>query len=226
MNQNTTRRVTNRISIRPDPNNADSEIVIARVTAFAEAGAGANGRARKFLEYYAAAGIGERAVESNEFEIQNLNEYMITSDPTAGTHTDNVFTDDASALIAASHLMQSRPNGFSVHVDLGHNMQYHAPGTNKIAYSAAGRHFLSTYVDWIEPTPVNNAQAYEWADRFTEVASRYAKGSYLNQVDTQLYPQKIRQSFSADNWQRLQDVRQQYDPENRFFSYVGIDTQV
>ena len=190
------------------------------MTAFADAGASAAAQAREQLSYYASAGLRDAAFDMTEFEAQQISSYMITSDPTAGTHTDNVFTDDSSSLLAASHLMLDRPEGFAIHLDLGHNHQYYRSNGEQIAYSAAGRHFLTTYVDWKNTTAERNAQAYEWAQRFAEVAAEYGQGNYLNQVDTGLYPERIRQSFSAAAWQRLAAVRQQYDPEARFFSYV------
>jgi len=156
----------------------------------------------------------------SEFEPQQLSRYMMTTNPTAGTHTDNVYTDDASSLLAAAHLMQSRPEGFSIHLDLGHNTQYHLPNDADKAFFSAGRHFLTIYADWTDTTPARNALAYEWSDRFAKVAKQYGAGNYLNQVDTGLYPEKIEQSFTADSWERLGQVRDRYDPDNRFFTYV------
>jgi FAD/FMN-containing dehydrogenase len=215
-------RVSNRISLGPHPDNPADVIVTARVSAFADSGPAAVAQARELLGYYSDAGLGSSALEVSEFNEQNVSAYMMTTDPTAGTHTDNVFTDAASALLAAAQLMHERPEGFSIHLDLAHNMQYHAPYGDHIAYSAPGRHFLTTYVDWTDTTPERNALAYEWADRFAEVAAQHGTGNYLNQVDTGIYPAKVRQSFSTANWERLQRVRERYDPEGRFFSYVGL----
>ena len=213
-------RVSSRISLQPNPNNHADSIAQVRLTAFADPGPSAESQALELLAYYADAGLSENAFEKNEFEELQLGTYMMTTDPTAGTHTDNVFTDDTSSILAASHLMQSRPEGFSIHLDIGHNHQYYPSTGDNNAYSAAGRHFLTTYIDWTDTTPERNALAYEWADRFAEVASQYGEGNYLNQVDTGLYPERIRQSFSTKSWEKLGQVRQQYDPDNRFFSYV------
>ena len=213
-------RVSSRISIRPDPGNHADSIVQVRLTAFADPGFSAENQARELLSYYADAGLGANAYDKNEFEELQIGSYMMTTDPTAGTHTDNVYTDDSSSLLAASHLMQSRPEGFAIHLDIGLNHQYY-PSTGDISsYSPAGRHFLTTYIDWTDTTPERNALAYEWADRFAKIASQYGEGNYLNQVDTGLYPERIRQSFSRESWEKLGQVRQQYDPGNRFFSYV------
>ncbi len=219
-------RVSNRISIQPDPDNSTDSIVQLRAAVFVDSGPTAQAQARELLAYYADAGLGEQALEKNEFEVQQLGTYMMTTDPTAGTHTDNVFTDDSSSLLAASHLMQSRPEGFAIHLDLGHNMQYYQSTGDKVAYSAAGKHFLTTYIDWTNTTPERNALAYEWADKFANVAAQYGQGNYLNQVDTGLYPERIKQSFSDGSWERLGRVRQQYDPNSRFFSYVGITDSI
>ncbi len=215
-------RVSIRISLRPLPDSPADSMALVRVNTFSEPGPQANAEARQRLAYYSTAGLGDGAYEKNEFNDEDIGLYMMTTDPTAGTHTDNVFTDDASSLLAASHLMQTRPEGFSIHLDLGYKMQYYQSSGDDISYSAAGSHFLSIYVDWTDTSPERNELAYEWADRFANIAKQYGDGNYLNQVDTALYPEKISQSFSAESWEKLGDVRQQYDPDSRFFSYVGM----
>lgn len=219
-------QVSNRVSIQPDADEPANAVAMLRVTTFADAGPDAEGQARARLGYYASAGLRDAAIDVTEYVTQQISSYMITSDPTAGTHTDNVFTDHSSSLLAASHLMLERPAGFSIHLDLGHNHQFYPSSDEQIAFSAAGRHFLTTYVDWKDTTAERNAQAYEWAQRFAGVAAQYGQGNYLNQVDTGLYPERIRQSFSAAAWQRLAEVRQHYDASARFFSYVGPEADV
>jgi hypothetical protein len=144
---------------------------------------------------------------------------MFTRDPSIRTHTDNIYTDDSGALLPAVEHYKTRPAGLDVRLVLSHNSQFYAPYGDDICYSTDGHHFLSMYVDWNDSEL--DTLAYEWTDGFSEIARPFLKSHYLNQIDTGVYPEKVRQSFSEENWNRLAKVRREHDPENRFFTFVG-----
>lgn len=48
----------------------------------------------------------------------------------------------------------------------------------------------------------------------------YAKGYYINEIDLDVAPELVNQCFSAEKWQKLNQVRVMYDPEKRFYSYI------
>ena len=49
----------------------------------------------------------------------------------------------------------------------------------------------------------------------------FAVGHYVNEVEGRGHPERYPQCFSAANWQRLQQLRSQYDPAGVFHSYLG-----
>ncbi len=81
---------------------------------------------------------------------------------------------------------------------------------------------MSIYVDW-RGGQLDDL-AYEWTDEFSSAAAPYQQGHYLNQIDTDVYPAKARQSLSKAKWNRLAEIRRAYDPDDRFFTWVGHET--
>ncbi len=68
--------------------------------------------------------------------------------------------------------------------------------------------------------PKDDAVAERWFAEFDAKIQPYADSHYVNEVNG-AYPERIRNSFSKDSWDRLANVRRKYDPDNRFFSYLG-----
>ena len=56
---------------------------------------------------------------------------------------------------------------------------------------------------------------------FNEILEPYAMSHYINEIDNENNPERVRNCFSEENWKNLAEVRDKYDPENRFFSYLG-----
>jgi FAD/FMN-containing dehydrogenase len=207
------------LAVKPDEVGTEELLVSVTVSAFADNGPNAASEARSRLEYYVDEGLAANALTKSEFIPQDLANYMFTRPPSIRTHTDNIYTDDSTSLVPAIEHYKTRPAGLDVRLILTHNSQYHAPFGDEMCYSAAGNHFLSIYVNWTDSKL--DALAYEWTDQFSKIVRPFLKSHFLNQIDTGIYPEKVRQSFSEKNWNRLAKIRKEHDPENRFFNFVG-----
>jgi len=207
------------LATQPDEDEPEKLSVGVTVSAFADDGPDPVAEARSRLEYYVDEGLAANALTRSEFIPQDLDNYMFTRDPSIRTHTDNIYTDDSASLLPAIEHFKTRPAGLDVRLVLTHNSQFHAPYGDEMCYSAAGHHFLSIYVNWTDSEL--DALAYEWTDGFSKIARPFLKSHFLNQIDTGIYPEKVRQSFSEENWNRLAKIRMEHDPENRFFTFVG-----
>jgi len=89
-------------------------------------------------------------------------------------------------------------------------------------YTYGAPHYISWYL--VSETPEEAAANKALAVRLHEELKPDIKTYYMNEVDFELFPAAPQQSFSPENWQKLQAVRRQYDPHNRFMSYVGMDS--
>lgn len=207
------------IGVQADAEQPAGMVAGVSLSSYADQGPGAAAEAESRLRSYSDEGLGEGALSKSEFVPQSTQDFMFTRPPSLATHTDNIYTDDAAALLPVAELFKTRPEGLDPRIVLTHNSQFHAPYGDDISFTADGHHFLSIYVNW-EDNALDTL-AYEWTDEFSKIAQPFAQGHYLNQIDTGVYPEKIKQSFSDEKWRRLAGVRDRYDPERRFFTWVG-----
>lgn len=207
------------LSVDADENDPDELFVQVGLSSSADQGPDAVAEAKSRLEYYVDEGLADGSLSRSEYVAQDPANYMFTRDRSIATHTDNIYTDDSSSLLPAVELYKSRPEGLDVRLVLAHNEHMRAPYGDDICFTVGGHHFLSLYVNWSDSRL--ERLAYEWTDKFSELVTPFAQGHYLNQIDTGVYPEKVRQSFTESKWERLARIRRKYDPDDRFFTYVG-----
>jgi hypothetical protein len=58
-----------------------------------------------------------------------------------------------------------------------------------------------------------------WHDESLRLLEPYVVGHYVAESDTVAHPEFARLSFAPASWQRLQELRQTYDPEGEFFDF-------
>lgn len=87
------------------------------------------------------------------------------------------------------------------------------------SFSSIANHYIANYLVWDEEKDdeVNHA----WLKTANEISGPHSAGHYVNEVAGDRYPQRFTDSFSRPNWQRLQSLRKQYDPEGVFHTYLG-----
>lgn len=193
---------------------------IAKVslTAHAEANADSVSIARSMLSAYVDAGISKGALSKKEYQSLQPSNLMYTPNRGFRTHTDNIYADDANAFLPIVEHFKNRPAVNSFGITLSHNSQMF-PFREDACYSAAGKHFVSNHILWDDEK--DDEAVYRWYDRFNELLKPFKRSHYINQVDNERNPDRARECFSEANWQRLIKVRQKYDPDNLFYSYLG-----
>jgi FAD/FMN-containing dehydrogenase len=87
------------------------------------------------------------------------------------------------------------------------------------AYSMTGEALLicSTAWDSSEDDGANNA----WHHATVAALERYATGHYIGESDIITDPGRAERSYSRTNWQRLQALRQTYDPAGLFHGVLN-----
>jgi FAD/FMN-containing dehydrogenase len=86
-----------------------------------------------------------------------------------------------------------------------------------MAYSMASRVYGGTWTMWEDPD--EDAENIKWHRTCTSLLRPFNVGYYIGETNTVERPASAEQAFSPENWQRLADLRQQYDPEGVFFGY-------
>ena len=130
---------------------------------------------------------------------------------------DNILTDDpGKALNAVSDHFRSTPSPINHVLTLyGINLEQR----NDTCFSSNARNYINCTLIWDEKK--DDDLNFQWLGNAQQLMDPFAKGHYVNEVDARLNPDRIRRSFSEPNWNRLLQLRQKFDPEGVFHTYLG-----
>jgi FAD/FMN-containing dehydrogenase len=94
-----------------------------------------------------------------------------------------------------------------------------APGgpSRGMAFSPLGRVHLACYALWADRAADEANLA--WLRATAEAAGPFAAGHYVAEADLTAAPARARHSFTPTAWDRLQVLRERYDPDGVFESY-------
>ena len=90
-------------------------------------------------------------------------------------------------------------------------------GHRDMAYSMASRVYGGPWTMWKNAT--EDEANSRWHDECTALLRPYNIGYYIGESDTVHRPSNAVQSMSPENWKRLADLRDKYDPDGLFFGY-------
>lgn len=210
-------RVSTRITLRRPPKAGDKPSVSVTITAIAEQGSNADENAKALINTYVEQGIANNAISKRELvKIENVE--MFSPNMGLATTTDNINTDDSSALLALVEHFSDAPAGCTLTLGMSHNYQMH-PNRKDCCYSAEGKHIVSFHANW-KPGECDQEVAV-WEAKFKQLTQPYCLSHFINQTNNERYPEQIIECFSEENWQKLAKVRSKYDPNSRFFTYLG-----
>lgn len=138
------------------------------------------------------------------------------------TAVENIWTEDpATALRSLTDKMIAEPPRSPRSFLLcawSLNSIFEDPGS---CIRTEARHYLSWYMiaDRKEDIPPND----QWMDEAVALTQPLARGRYINEIDPLRYPRHVEECFRAADWQRLQRLRREYDPQGVFHGYLGRD---
>lgn len=92
------------------------------------------------------------------------------------------------------------------------------------AYSVKGRFFVSTYLQWYEEQ--DDEANHHWLLSLYGKLAEFSCGSYINEFDLESRSQKVEHCYSPKNWQRLCELRQQYDPLGIFVNVQRLQDEL
>ena len=181
--------------------------------------------AARLLETVHRSGIGALSVAQREGvpmtypELYAGNETDYTSPFRTAVH--NIWTDDLSGAFAAlARRWQERPPRSPRSFILTAWGVGPSPDDADSCFSYAGDHYLSWYLmaDSEADVEPNNA----WMDEAVEYMAPWTRGHYPNEINPGRYPDALRASFAPKKWKRLEALRDQYDPDRVFHSFLGF----
>jgi FAD/FMN-containing dehydrogenase len=86
------------------------------------------------------------------------------------------------------------------------------------AFSMSAKYYGGSWTMWTDP--VHDQANARWHDQCLRLLAPFVAGHYIGETDTATYPEHVRKSFSESAWNRLEALREKYDPGGLFFSYL------
>ena len=160
-------------------------------------------------------------MEYQPFDFEGLYaRYFSLNDPPgrcARYAVDNILTNEGGkALVALADHFKNAPAKDS-HILTALNLRLEEKKDSCFSWSADT--FVACYSIWDDEKddPAN----YAWLLENLPIMDPFAVGHYVNEIEGRGHPERYPQCFSAANWERLQQLRKQYDPAGVFHSYLG-----
>jgi FAD/FMN-containing dehydrogenase len=67
----------------------------------------------------------------------------------------------------------------------------------------------------------DDAANVKWQDEVVAIMKPFTSQHYIGETDIIQDPSRVQESYSAEKWQRLEEIRAKYDPEGVFFGFLG-----
>jgi FAD/FMN-containing dehydrogenase len=61
----------------------------------------------------------------------------------------------------------------------------------------------------------------KWQDEVVAIMKPFTSQHYIGETDIVQDPSRVQESYSAEKWKRLEEVRAKYDPHGVFFGFLG-----
>ena len=193
-----------------------AKISMVSVNAFADT----EEDAKTLLAPFANSGIATASafkLENQPATFANLYNPENVDSGTGRYMVDNIWTDrPGPALLSLAQHFRKSPST-RTHVLGSYGVK---PELRKDAcFSRIANHYVASYMLWNDEE--NDEANHHWLKRANDLLQPYSKGTYINEIEATLFPERIKSSFSEESWQRLGELRRKYDPGNVFHTYLG-----
>ena len=197
-----------------------SKICFVSVFAFADSDA----EAKTMLNLFAESDLANKSVVKTEnvnFTFEELFGKFFSPNVAAGMQAryavDNVITNKPreTLLALADHFKHATSPHNHVLTAYSLNMK---PRANS-CFSSIGDTFIGCYSIW--ENAEEDERHFNWLSNTLPLMDPFAVGHYVNEVEARRHPERIEKCFSKESWQRLQTVRDKYDPQGVFHKHLG-----
>ncbi|WP_136163200.1 FAD-binding oxidoreductase [Sphingomonas flavalba] len=91
------------------------------------------------------------------------------------------------------------------------------------ATATKGNFYVSCYAQWDDPAA--DKANKDWLIALYEELQPLGTGSYINELNQEGRPHRIRECYTAEGWAKLAALRAKYDPERVFHTFYGLEPQ-
>lgn len=90
---------------------------------------------------------------------------------------------------------------------------------NNVALSMDGQSYGGSWAIWEKPE--DDLKNIKWQDEVIAILKDFTNKHYIGETDIVQDNNRVQKSYSPEKWQKLEEIRAKYDPENLFFGYLG-----
>jgi FAD/FMN-containing dehydrogenase len=94
------------------------------------------------------------------------------------------------------------------------------PPLPEAAFSMVAPGYLACYSIWEEAG--QDEANIRWLRTLMRALEPLAVGCYVGEADIAANPSQVVNSYARSHWERLQALREEYDPNGLFHSYMGV----
>ena len=196
------------------------KICVARFAAFTQT----KEEGDEILRRVAESNMAQQAIFKNEYQASNFEQLFIESiDAKMGFGFGRFGVDNIWASRTEEVMRVLRDEFVKALSHKSHTVISFADQPLNIpnaAFSVSGPVYVGTYAVWDEAE--NDEGNIAWLRALMTSLQPFSEGSYINEIDVEGAPHKLRECFSAEAWERLRQVRQTYDPDGIFHDFFGI----
>jgi len=88
-----------------------------------------------------------------------------------------------------------------------------------IAFSMEGQSYGGSWAIWEKSE--DDAANIKWQNEVIAIIKPFTSTHYIGETDIVQNKTRIKNSYTADKWDRLEKIRAKYDPEGLFFGFFG-----
>ena len=193
-----------------------AKICMVSVNAFADS----ENEAKSMLAPFADSELADTGVFKLEYQPASFAALYNpeNADTTLGRYAaDNIWTDEpGQALLSlAEHFRKTPSTRNQVLCAYGIKPELREDA----CFSRIANHYVASYLLWNDTE--NDAANHTWLKLANGLLQPYSKGTYINETEATLFPERIRFCFSDESWARLAELRRKYDPDSVFHSWLG-----
>jgi FAD/FMN-containing dehydrogenase len=115
-------------------------------------------------------------------------------------------------------LFEGAPSPLSRVIFAWHLFPDNAPD---VAQTCNGDVTVNVYSIWGQGNTAADAENERWTLDLMAACGPWVTGFYAGEADLSVSPDRARRAYSPDNWERLERIRQRYDPDNAKFGYIS-----
>jgi FAD/FMN-containing dehydrogenase len=93
------------------------------------------------------------------------------------------------------------------------------PAAREMAYSMAGPLYVGVYSVWDDPAADETNE--RWHHETLASLAPVTRGHYMGETDLLASPRRAAEALAPGVWERLQAIRQRYDPQGVFWGHIG-----